>query len=340
MAQLGSTEALTDEHCFRCFPPPGTAPDGVAAAVAAHIGPAAIRVIQKENRGYVVVTVSGAPPYLTNAKLRADLQHYGVVVSPIVLLLMRRWNREMRHILSGQRQAFLVLESGRTELDQEQWQQQQQQGGADSVPECGESAPDTETDDGGGFTVVRSAKKKKTDRRKSAQPEKAAAADSTAESASCAVETGGGGEAMEASSDAHLAEATEGARPPDPASPTPTQEGEEPQSAAGATGVPRGAAAPGSTPSPAPMGGEEETEEPEGSGLPGSGTEPSETLAPEGSAEVAGGAGADVTIGLEGSDDDLDTEDYALEASDGDEGEEGVDEQGGPCQAKGRRSPD
>ncbi|CAN0419086.1 unnamed protein product [Lampetra planeri] len=87
-------------HGFRCFPPPGTSPDGVAAAVAAHIGPAAIRV-EQENRGYMVT----------------DLQRYGVVVSPIVLLRLRTRIREMRHVLSGQRQVFLVLKGGHTELD-------------------------------------------------------------------------------------------------------------------------------------------------------------------------------------------------------------------------------
>ncbi|CAN0412685.1 unnamed protein product [Lampetra fluviatilis] len=111
----------------------------------------------------VRVTVSGAPPYLTNAELRTDLQRYGVVVSPIVLLRLRTRIREMRHVLSGQRQ------QPRQQREQQQWehqpqqqheqqqqeqppqqppqqppprqeeqQQQQEQGGADSVLECGE----------------------------------------------------------------------------------------------------------------------------------------------------------------------------------------------------------
>ncbi|CAM9946213.1 unnamed protein product [Lampetra fluviatilis] len=71
------------------------------------------------------------------------------------------------------------------------------------------------------------------------------------------------------------------------------EEREKPLSASGAIGMPSGSAAPGSTHSPGPSGGEEGMEKPEGSGLPGLGTEPSGTLAPEGSAEVAGGAGAD-----------------------------------------------
>ncbi|CAN0336920.1 unnamed protein product [Lampetra planeri] len=75
--------------------------------------------------------------------------------------------------------------------------------------------------------------------------------------------------AVDATGDAHLADAIEpGARLPDPASPTPTQGGEEPPTAAGATGVPGGAAAPGSPSSPAPTGGKEVTTEPEGNGLP------------------------------------------------------------------------
>ncbi|CAM9864205.1 unnamed protein product [Lampetra planeri] len=100
---------------------------------------------------------------------------------------------------------------------------------------------------------------------------------------------------MDATGDTHQADVTEpGARPPDPASPTPTQEGGESPTAAGATGVPSSAAAPGSTPSPTPMGGEEVTTGPEGSGLPGLGNEPSGTLASGGSVEVAEGACADV----------------------------------------------
>ncbi|CAM9820554.1 unnamed protein product [Lampetra fluviatilis] len=49
-----------------------------------------------------------------------------------------------------------------------------------------------------------------------------------------------------------------------------------------------GAAAPGSSPSPAPTGGEEVTAAPEGSGLSGRGTEPSGTPTPGGSAPTCG----------------------------------------------------
>ncbi|CAM9928127.1 unnamed protein product [Lampetra planeri] len=87
----------------------------------------------------------------------------------------------------------------------------------------------------------------------SAEPE-AAGEENAAERTSCSVDTEG--EAMEASGDAHLAVATEGAQRPDPASPAPTQREEETLTAAGAIGVPSGTATPGSTLSAAPSGGE------------------------------------------------------------------------------------
>ncbi|CAM9861778.1 unnamed protein product [Lampetra fluviatilis] len=86
--------------------------------------------------------------------------------------------------------------------------------------------------------------------------------------------------------------------------------GEKPLSATGAADVLSGAVAPRSTPSAAPSGGEEGTEKPEGSGLPGLGIEPSGTLAPEGSAEVAGGACAEGMIDCEDSEDDWDETEY------------------------------
>ncbi|CAM9246228.1 unnamed protein product, partial [Lampetra planeri] len=117
----------------------------------------------------------------------------------------------------------------------------------------------------------------------SAEPE-AAGEENAAEQTGCPVDTEG--EAMEASGDTQLAVATEGAQRPDPASPTPTQRGEEALTAAGAIGLLSGSAAPGSTPSAAPSGGEGGAVKPEGSGLPGLGTEPSRTLAPGGPAPM------------------------------------------------------
>ncbi|CAM9946279.1 unnamed protein product [Lampetra fluviatilis] len=287
MAQLGSVEALTDEHGFRCFPPPGTSPDGVAAAVAEHIGPAAVHVVQKENRGYVV--------YVATVDAAARVVEKGLSVGGEGGLLVHtghiRKNCSARTKEGVERSGRAATEEEKTrvpqlqqprqpqqqqqrehppppqqEQRQQRQQRQKQQGGADSVP-GGESAPGKKTDDdGGGFTVVRNARKKrKTSRRENGQLKRAATAGDTVEPASRPVEMGG--EAMEATGDVHPADATKpGTRSPNPASPTPTRGGEGLPTTAGAIGVPGGAATLGSTPSPALRGGGEGSAEPEATG--------------------------------------------------------------------------